>query len=268
MMNVAFQNAVSHHPSDFASRWATIAPQEFQDIAERRETRQRYFGDVVPVWRYNQEYSTWTATAGQVWPILVLKLEENWHHANVANVYRSEFANVDRMTKGSWVSALSKLTVPHHSSKAKRDVTRHIFQWSASKPLEQRQRTPSKPTDTKEKAFVILERARHMLGRLRVRDARELLQLGAANYPEDEQIVRLLRAISPGRVSRVGGSVPDRTKEMAWIRENGHKYRNQWVAIGGSELLACASSLRELVETVKRLERENESPLLQKIAPE
>ena len=266
-MNAAFQNAVSHHPSDFASRWAAIAPQEFQGISERRETRQRYFGDVVPVWRYSQKYSTWTTAAGKVWPILVLKLEENWHHANVTNVYRTEFENVGQIAKGRWVSILSKTTVPHHSSKGKRDVTRRVFQWSASKPLEQRQRTPSKATDTKEKAFVILERARHMLGKQRVRDARELLQLGAANYPEDEQITKLLRAISPGRVSRVGGSVPDRTKEMAWIRENGHKYRDQWVAIGGSELLACASSLRELVDAVKRLELEKESPLLQKIAP-
>ena len=267
-MNVAFQEMRSHRPSDLASRWAAIAPREFQDIAERRETRQRYFGDVVPVWRYSQKYSTWTGTAGKVWPILVLTLEENWHHTSVADVHGSEFAHVARMTKGSWVSALAKLTVPHHSSKVKRDVTSDVFQLSTSKPLEQRQRTPSKPADAKEKAFVILERARHMLGRQRIRDARELLRLGAANYPEDEQIARLLRAISPGRVSRVGGSVPDRTKEMAWIRENGNRYRNQWVAIEGSELLACASSLRQLVETVRWLEREKGSPLLQKIAPE
>ena len=267
-MNEALPNVVSHYPSGFASTRAGIASQELQDTAESKRTRQRYFGDVVPDWRPNQEYSAWTATAGKVWPTLRLKLEKSWHHANVVDVYGSDSANVGRMTQGSWAPASAKQTVPHHFSNAERNIASHFFQWSTSKGLEQRQKAPSKPTDTREKAFVILERARDMLGRQRVRDARELLQLGAANYPEDKQIVGLLRAISPGRVSRTEGSVSDRSKEMAWIRENGNKYRNQWVAIVGSELVACANSLRDLLETLKRLEREKDSPVLQKIAPE
>ena len=264
----SFQVAAFHNASDSSNGLSAFVPQKYHVSAKKRKTERRYFGHIVPVWRVNQSYSPWTTAADKVRPSPELKLGKDWHNVKVANFVNSEFSIDSGVTRNSYVSVLSGLAVPHHSTEAGRGSAWQLFRSGVSGPPEQGLRTTWELTDSREKGFVILERARQMLSRQRVRDALKLLQIGVADYPDDEQLVRLLRAISPGRVSRVVGPVPDRAKEMAWIRENGHRYRNQWVAIGGGELLACASSLRELLDTVKRQEQKNLSPLLQKIAPE
>ena len=186
---------------------------------------------------------------------------------HISEKYAPEFVYWHRVTYDNGFQARSDLNIPHHLCKAHGEISGPISLLTASEVRQWRPRPQAKPSHDMEKAFVVFERARQMLSKQRVRDARELLQRGATRYPDDEQISDLLRAVSPGRVSRTEGPARNRTREMAWIREKGHRYRNQWVAIRGEKLIAHANSLSDLLERVKELNGKHESPIIQKIAP-
>ena len=110
--------------------------------------------------------------------------------------------------------------------------------------------------------FVFLENAKRLLNSQRIQDARDTLQRGADLHPKDKKIAHLLRAISPGRVTTVEGTAPDRSREAAWIRRHGDKYRGQWVAVNGDDLVATAPSLNTLLEKLKRRNGKGNSPLI------
>lgn len=116
--------------------------------------------------------------------------------------------------------------------------------------------------------FVMLANAKRLLSQERVKDARDLLVDAAVRYPDDEQIADLLRAISPGRVEQKEGTMPDRKREVAWIRGNGQHYRGKWVAVLGDELVAVADDLKSLVADVNELGKLPTPPLIQRIVPE
>ena len=116
--------------------------------------------------------------------------------------------------------------------------------------------------------FVFLENARRLLNSQRIQDARDTLQRGADLHPNDKKIAHLLRAISPGRVTNVKGTAPNRSREVAWIRRHGDKYQGQWIAINGDNLLATAKSLNTLLEKLKRRNDKSNPPLIQYFVPD
>ena len=116
--------------------------------------------------------------------------------------------------------------------------------------------------------FVFLENAKRLLNSQRIQDARDTLQRGAELHPNDKKIAHLLRAISPGRVTTVEGTAPDRSREAAWIRRHGDKYRGQWVAVNGNDLVATATSLNTLLEKLKRRNGKGNSPLVHYFVPD
>lgn len=116
--------------------------------------------------------------------------------------------------------------------------------------------------------FVFLENAKRLLSSQRIQDARDILQRGADLHPKDKKIAHLLRAISPGRVTTVEGTAPNRSREAAWIRRNGDKYRGQWVAVNGDDLIATATSLKTLLEKLKRRNGNGNSPLVHYFVPD
>lgn len=116
--------------------------------------------------------------------------------------------------------------------------------------------------------FILLERARRLLSQERTQDARELLECGSANHPDDEQIADLLCAISPGRVRNRTGTTVDRKREMLWIRKYGRDYRGQWVALQGDRLVASADELKSLIEKVGDLNNLKDPPLIQRVVQE
>ena len=61
---------------------------------------------------------------------------------------------------------------------------------------------------------------KHLLGQGRVAIAREILQRILLQYPADEKLLNLYRAISPGKVVRRNVRYSDRTLEMDWIKAN------------------------------------------------
>ena len=185
-MNDAFQIPVTYNPSGFGSAWAVIASQENPSAEEKWRTRERYFGDVAPVWRFNLESSTWADFSGKAWPLLQQEWKGEWHLLYVSAMYGREFVDSHRMTYSSWDPTLAELTIPHQYFTTQKRITGHISQSTASKVIERSSRAGAKLFDDKEKAFVILDRAKHLLSKQQVRDARELLQRGATSYPEDE----------------------------------------------------------------------------------
>ena len=126
----------------------------------------------------------------------------------------------------------------------------------------------SQKTNLGSQPFVFLENAKSLLNAQRIQDARDTLQRGADLHPNDKNIAQLLRAISPGRVTKVKGTAPNRNREVAWIRRHGDKYRGQWVAVNGDDLLATANSLNNLLEKIKRRNGKSNSPLIHYFVPD
>ncbi len=126
----------------------------------------------------------------------------------------------------------------------------------------------SQKTSPGSQPSVFLENAKRLLNSQRIQDARDTLQRGAELHPNDKKIAHLLRAISPGRVTMVEGTAPDRSREAAWIRRHGDKYRGQWVAVNGDDLVATATSLNTLLEKLKRRNGKGNSPLVHYFVPD
>ena len=116
--------------------------------------------------------------------------------------------------------------------------------------------------------FVFLEQAKSLLNEQRIRDACITLQRGIDLHPNDKKIAHLLRAISPGQVTKIKGTAPNRSREVAWIRRHGNKYRGQWVAINGDDLLATATSLNTLLEEIQRRNDKGNSPFIHYLVPD
>jgi len=105
----------------------------------------------------------------------------------------------------------------------------------------------------------------------------------ALSLMESEQITLARRALDSLPVGELGDSlivrlrtmlaVPaaktsqkrdiDRTLDYQWIRDHAQDYRGQWVAVNNGQLLAAATSLRELLDHVKHLKYR---PLLHQIS--
>ncbi|MDD9992727.1 MAG: hypothetical protein OXP75_13085 [Rhodospirillales bacterium] len=114
--------------------------------------------------------------------------------------------------------------------------------------------------------FLYLEHARHLLSEQRVDAARIVLARGAKRYPNDTKLSRLLRAISPGRVSKKNRRTDNKKKEMEWLAKHGEEYRGQWVAIAEGELLASSVKLETLLSQIRPRRQSKRLPLIQFIS--
>lgn len=118
------------------------------------------------------------------------------------------------------------------------------------------------------KAFELLAEAKRLLNEQRIGDARSTLKFGARLCPNNKEITRLLRAVSPGQVIKIKSTKANPKREIAWLRQHGENYRGQWLAISGDELLASASTLKSVLEKLKQRKGMDEPSLIQYIVPE
>jgi hypothetical protein len=83
--------------------------------------------------------------------------------------------------------------------------------------------------------------------------AREVAERGLALYPDHAELQRLHHAFRPYyvRPAPPGHNIPDRRDTYEWLRQNADKYRGQWVAVLGTDLIAASPDLDELHEVVK-----------------
>jgi hypothetical protein len=92
---------------------------------------------------------------------------------------------------------------------------------------------------------------KHLLGQGRMAIAREILQRILLQYPTDEKLLNLYRAISPGKVVRRNVPYSDRTLEMDWIKANRSIYKGKWVALLGEKVIGIGDDLKTVLRIVQ-----------------
>jgi hypothetical protein len=106
---------------------------------------------------------------------------------------------------------------------------------------------------------VVLENVLPQIDALNMKDLRRLqriidAKLHAADEPE-KPAFRETSAFPPGFVPRIIGESPrtlrDRSREWAWLRDFGHEYAGQWVALDGDKLIASGPTLQEVAEAAE-----------------
>lgn len=91
----------------------------------------------------------------------------------------------------------------------------------------------------------------------RVGGARLLVEEALRERPNDPDLLSWNEILAPGRVF---GRKPvnfDGTVEQRWIAKEAGRYKDQWVAVLGDELLAHAPTLQELSTKLKQLAPKN-----------
>lgn len=81
--------------------------------------------------------------------------------------------------------------------------------------------------------------------------ARQISEEGANYYPNNSELQKYARALSPPRVVSSDASADSEiASDQEWLEAHRGEYLNQWVAVRDGKLLDTASSLRELTERV------------------
>lgn len=109
------------------------------------------------------------------------------------------------------------------------------------------------------------DRIRHLVQVGEILEAQKLLAEALEQEDCGEDLSYWERLIGPTKKFRVGGEkAPDPAPDFRWLREHAQEYDGQWVALRNGELLASASSLKEVLSALKELEPE-QATLLHRI---
>ena len=108
--------------------------------------------------------------------------------------------------------------------------------------------------DQRESSLVpYLALVRSALERDDLNTARMALDAVPLNISDELEVRRLQNLLAPPRITVSAARDVDRTREYRWFRNHWQDYRAQWVALDGDRVLAAASSLKELRETLKQM---------------
>ena len=166
------------------------------------------------------------------------------------------------------ISKFLKFGVPHHTSKIPSKISEIDTLNAIVQKAELNWNSDSQRSNHGHKALVLLAKAKKLLSEQRIQDARRILQSGTHQYPKDTGIARLLRAISPGQVTKVKSEAANGNQEIAWIQQHGKKYQEQWIAVCNDELLASSRSLKSLLDKLKQRKGKVEPVTIQYIVSE
>jgi hypothetical protein len=120
---------------------------------------------------------------------------------------------------------------------------------------------PLRKLPTQEPAEIVERRIRALLMEGRILDARDVLEAADPSLPIDPKLRELL---APARVWTSDVRDVDRSREYHWLRTQSGRYRGQWVALVGPDLVASAPSLQELRARLAALPPAG-SPLIHRI---
>ena len=85
-----------------------------------------------------------------------------------------------------------------------------------------------------------------------LRGAREVAERGLELYPDHSELRRLHHALRPHEVRPASDyKVPDRRDTFKWLKENWEKYRGQWVAVLGTDLIAASPNFEDVRKAVQ-----------------
>lgn len=97
-----------------------------------------------------------------------------------------------------------------------------------------------------------LEEIRRIIESETLRGAREVAERGLALFPDHPELQRLHHVLRPHESRTVPGyRIPDRRDTFEWMQENAEKYRGQWVAVLGTNLIAASPDLEEVRQAVR-----------------
>ncbi len=94
---------------------------------------------------------------------------------------------------------------------------------------------------------------RELIEREQIGAARRLLATASLELLSDASLTSLQQVLAPARVMAIKRADVDRAREYRWLAAHAQRYRGQWVAVDGENLLAHAPSLKELRELLKTL---------------
>jgi hypothetical protein len=119
---------------------------------------------------------------------------------------------------------------------------------------------------TGERPESVLDEMRTLLRVGDVQAARELVAAAGVRWPEHIELQTAKRVLAKGSATPIPGKRgPDRDREFKWLKNPPERYRGQWVALLGSDVVGSAGSLQELLASIPSgLEH---PPLTVKIAP-
>ena len=227
-----------------------------------------YFGRVAPVLQYRPDMFGALRLATLCWNIPGSTLQEDSTPHNLGPALERPWPRASGDTYCRDLLGGTTILFPHHAAATRRLVANR----TAKPPLPVRlsfvHTCAPKPPTPGAQSFLSIERVKHLLGQQKIRDARRTLELASVRYPADAQIASLLRAISPGRVSPTGRAAASRERETAWIRQHGHKYRGQWIALDEDRLIAFAPTLKELLADMDATDEREEPPFIQHLLSE
>ena len=243
-MNTASELPLVFRSAGFENMQVSPALVDVVGASSKARTKMKYFCGVVPNLQFDKSHSK-----------LVESRRRKLRQRNFVFAHGPDLLGCPRVEYTKWASQLNSLA-RLNPDRIRTDNTARIAGFDLL------------GSNLRAKPVVLLKRARDLLSERRVREARDILQHAVASYPEDEQMAGLLRAISASPTRRKRSTKGSRKQEMDWLLEHGRDYRGRWVAIGGDQLVASASTLGELLVHVKRSKYEYDTPLIQKIAAE
>lgn len=112
------------------------------------------------------------------------------------------------------------------------------------------------------------EHVKKLLEQHEILAARRALEIGLNFHPRNPQIASLLKAIAPGRVSPTGQTESGRALEIDWIKRHGRDYRGKWIALEKDRLIACGSTLSDLLASLDTDAQEISPLFVQHFPPE
>ena len=81
--------------------------------------------------------------------------------------------------------------------------------------------------------------------------ARNLAMVGGERFSDHAEMQKYARILAPAKIVKSHlPPDPEGAKDMRWLKEHHDEYRGQWVALLHGELLATASSLKELIQQI------------------
>ena len=110
---------------------------------------------------------------------------------------------------------------------------------------------PTSMLNQDEEPGAIVKRIRQLLGEGQLQDARSLVNQALQTYPNEPELLRIQRLITPGRVTSMADCYPDRKTEFNWIACNRVKHRGKWVALIGEQVIAMEDDAEALMQALK-----------------
>ena len=111
----------------------------------------------------------------------------------------------------------------------------------------------SRRASSKAQADAALEEIREHLGGGRYRTAQRLAKVAAVRFPDHSGLRTMNRGLNQRQVRTRPATGQGRTEELEWLRNPPESVRGKWVALVGSEVVAAAEALAEVMESVKSM---------------